>query len=104
MEKSICEAAAEAYKGKMVQIYFNQSGGVHNYFDHSVNYNTYTEGVVLWGEGDVLALEIDFELESGTVKKTVLFNGWLITFVTEKDVINPSYLLKNHHGLKVAQK
>lgn len=105
MGLSICEAAAKEYQGKIVQVHCNNSGGQHNYSDYSVNYTSYYEGKLLWGEGDVIAIETMFADNYGVEKpKLVLLNGWLICFVTLKEDLNPSHLIKSYHGSKVAQK
>ena len=82
---TLAEAIGHLYKGKTVQVYWGESGGQKNYADYNVNQNKYIEGVVLWGRGEVFAVEVEFETkEMIKYKKHVLFSCWAVTLVTEK--------------------
>lgn len=82
---TLAEAMGHLYKGKMVQVYWGESGGTKNYADYDINQNKYIEGKVLWGRGEVFAVEVEFETKSKQkYKKHVLFSCWAITLVTEK--------------------
>lgn len=92
--QTIAEAIGHMYKGEIVQIYWSESGGSTRYSDFDVNSNMYVEGKVLWGQGSVVALECEVVTPAKTFTKEVLFNSWQITFVTKKDNINLTLLLK----------
>jgi hypothetical protein len=81
---TLAEAVGHLYKGKIVQVYWGESGGIKKYADYDISQNKYIEGRVLWGRGDVFAVEVEFETNNKKYKKYVLFSAWAVTLVTEK--------------------
>lgn len=81
---TLAEAIGHIYKGKVIQVYWGESGGTVNYADYDVTKNMYVEGVVLWGRGDVFAIEVNVDTEGKKYKKQILFNAWSVTLVAEK--------------------
>jgi hypothetical protein len=82
--KTIAEAIGQIYKDKIIQVYWGESGGVINYADFDINQNMYLEGRVLWGRGDVFAVEVDYQINGKDYKKQVIFNAWGVTMIAEK--------------------
>jgi hypothetical protein len=64
--------------------YWGESGGSTKYADFNVSQNMYIEGRVLWGQGRVFAIEVEFTTNSKTYKKHVLLNEINVTLVAEK--------------------
>lgn len=81
---SLAEAIGYIYKDKIVQVYWGESGGSTKYSDYNINQNMYIEGKVLWGQGHVFAIEVEFETNSKKYKKQVLLHEINITLVAEK--------------------
>lgn len=81
---SLAEAIGHIYKGKIVQIYWGESGGSTKYADYNVSQNMYIEGKVLWGQGKVFAIEVEFATNTKTYKKQILLNEINVTLVAEK--------------------
>ena len=81
---TLAEAIGTIYKGKTIQVYWGESGGTTSYADYDVSQNMYLEGVVLWGRGDVFAVEVTHTTKSKIYKKQVLFNAWSVTLAAEK--------------------
>jgi len=101
---SIAEAVGHIYKGKVVQVYWSETGGSTSYADYSVHSHMFVEGTVLWGRGDVFALECEFERGGKKYKKQVLFNAWSATMIALKDDMDIDSFFKNrgvHHGREV---
>ena len=82
---SIAEAVGQIYKGKVVQVYWSEAGGTTNYADYLVHQNMFIEGVVLWGKGDVFAMECEYIYNNQKRKKQVLVNAWSATMIALKD-------------------
>lgn len=81
---TIAEAIGRIYKDKIIQVYWGESGGVINYADFDINQNMYIEGRVLWGRGDVFAMEVFYQTNGKEYKKHVVFNAWGVTMMAEK--------------------
>jgi hypothetical protein len=81
---SLAEAVGHIYKDKIVQVYWGESGGSTKYADYNVSQNMYIEGKVLWGQGRVFAIEVEFVTNAKTYKKQVLLNEINVTLVAEK--------------------
>ncbi len=81
--ETLAEAIGSAYKDKVIQVYWGESGGSTKYADYSVSQNMYAEGRVLWGRGHVFALEVEFITNAKTYKKHVMFNDYNITLASE---------------------
>lgn len=92
--KSLAEAIGHIYKGKIIQVYWSESGGNTKYSDYDVNSNMYIEGKVLWGRGDVFALEVTHATQAKTYTKQVVVNAWSINFIAEKDDLTLTCILK----------
>lgn len=83
--ESIAEAIGQIYKGKVIEVYWGEDGGNVYYSDFDMSQNMYIEGRVLWGRGNVFALEVEYETNNNKYKKHVMCNAWRISFVAEKD-------------------
>lgn len=81
---TLAEAIGHIYKGKIVQVYWGESGGTTKYSDYDVTQNMYIEGKVLWGQGHVFAIEIENTTNEKTYRKHVLFHEFNVTMVAEK--------------------
>ena len=82
---TIAEAIGKIYQGKTIQLYWGEAGCTTNYADYLVHQNMFIEGVVLWGRGDVFAVECEYIYNNKTRKKQVIVNAWHTTMVTLKD-------------------
>lgn len=81
---TLAEAIGHIYKDKVIQVYWGESGGTTNYADFDINSNMYLEGKVLWGRGDVFALECIYTTTEKTYTKQLIFNAWSVNFIAEK--------------------
>lgn len=91
---TFAEAIGTIYKGKMIEMYWGESGGNLYYSDYDVSQNMYVEGRVLWGKGTVIALEVDHITAEHSYKKQILCNAWGITFVSEKGDLKVTNIFK----------
>lgn len=90
--QTIAEAIGKIYKDKVIQVYWAESGGTISYSDFDLNQNMYMEGKVLWGRGDVFALEVNYVTANESRTKQVIFNAWGITLIAEKEGANVTAL------------
>ena len=81
---TIAEAIGHIYKDKIIQVYWGESGGTINYSDFDISQNMYLEGRVLWGRGDVFALEVIHNTNEKDYKKQVILNAWSVNMIAEK--------------------
>jgi len=88
--ETIVEAVGELYTGKVVQVYFGETGGSTHYSDYDIEQKIYAEGEVLWAKGNVMCLRCKVETPSSTHYENLLINGWAITSVMEKSKSNVS--------------
>jgi hypothetical protein len=94
--ETIAEAIGHYYTGKVVQLYFGESGGTTNYADYDIEQKIFIEGLVLWAKGMVIMLEVNVVTPSRSIKKEILVNGWSITAVMPKgsDTIQISHIIQ----------
>jgi hypothetical protein len=91
---SLAEAIGHFYKGKMIQVYWSDNGGSTHYSDYDVSNNVYIEGKVLWGRGEVFALECEVDTPAKKFKTVVIFNSYNVYFVTPLDGVDVMTLFK----------
>jgi hypothetical protein len=85
---SLAEAVGHFYKGKVVQVYWGESGGDTNYSEFNVSNNLFVEGKVLWGRGEVFAIESEVETPAKTFKTVILFNSYNVYLVSPLDGVD----------------
>ena len=86
--RTIAEAVGDIYQGSVVQVYWSESSGSTYYSDYTVDKHMYLEGTVLWGRGDVLALECLHKAGGTLYKKQILVNSYNVTMIALKDPNN----------------
>lgn len=91
---TLAEAIGHIYQDKIIQVYFSESGGNTHYSDLDVNSNLYVEGKVLWGRGEVFALECEVKTPEKIYQKQIIFNAWGVTFISEKSNVALMLVLK----------
>ena len=92
--ESVGDAIGRIYKDKVIQVYWGESGGTRSYADYETTQNMYVEGRVIWGSGNVFALECEVETPNKVYMKQCLFNAWGVTFISEKDNVDILSILK----------
>jgi hypothetical protein len=85
---TLAEAVGHLYKGKVIQVYWGESGGTTNYSEFNIYNNLFVEGKVLWGRGNVFALECEVETPAKTFKTVIIFNDWCVYMITPLDGID----------------
>jgi hypothetical protein len=85
---SLAEAVGHFYKDKIIQVYWGESGGTTNYSDFDISNNLFIEGKVLWGKGNVFALECEVTTPGKIFKTVVMFNDWQVYMVTPLDGVD----------------
>jgi hypothetical protein len=91
---SLAEAVGHFYKGKMIQVYWSDSGGSTNYSDFEISSQLYIEGRVLWGRGEVFALECEVTTALKKFKTVVLFNSYNVYMITPLDGVDITHCFK----------
>jgi hypothetical protein len=72
----------------MIQVYWGESGGTTNYSEFDISNNLFVEGKVLWGRGNVFALECEVETPEKIFKTVVIFNDWQVYMITPLDGVD----------------
>jgi hypothetical protein len=85
---SLAEAVGHFYKGKVIQVYWGESGGTTNYADFEISNNLFVEGKVLWGRGEVFALECEVETPIKKFKTVILFNSYNVYLISPLDGVD----------------
>ncbi|MCK9567732.1 hypothetical protein M0R72_02130 [Candidatus Pacearchaeota archaeon] len=85
---TLAEAIGHFYKGKVIQVYWGESGGNINYSEFSISNNLFVEGKVLWGRGEVFAIESEVETQAKTFKTVILFNCFNVYLVSPLDGVD----------------
>jgi hypothetical protein len=85
---TLAEAVGHFYKGKIIQVYWGESGGDTHYAECSVSNNLFVEGKVLWGRGEVFALESEVETPGKTFKTVILFNSYNVYLISPLDGVD----------------
>jgi len=85
---SIAEVIGHLYKGKIIQVYWGETGGSTNYADFDIPCNLYVEGKVLWGRGEVFALECEVATSTKKFKTVMVFNAYNVYMITPLDGVD----------------
>lgn len=99
--KTLAESINELYLGRTIQIYCGDTNSVMRYSEEDKEKKVFFEGKVLWGRGNVLAIECSFSVKDEVhgivkdVKRDILINDWSITctMLKEDDVLDLSYVI-----------
>jgi hypothetical protein len=93
---SLADAIGYFYKGKTIQVYWGENGGVTKYSDFDISQNLFIEGKVLWGRKNVFALEVAVHTPKKDFSTVVIFNDWEINFISPLDGVDIMTLFKGN--------
>jgi len=86
--ESIADVIGYLYKDKIIQVYWGETGGSTNYSDFEIPSNLYVEGKVLWGRGEVFALECEVHTAQKKFKTVMVFNAYNVYMITPLDGVD----------------
>jgi len=84
----------KSHCNKLPVLYFPPAAAKSNKVSLDISNNLFIEGKVLWGRGDVFALECEVETPAKTFKTVVLFNAWSVYMISPLDGVDIMNLFK----------